>query len=158
MQPAYLMRGIAVISAIGIVAALPLSATAQDRTAVRPPHLARGTPVVTVAPAISDADTDDDVNVAARHLADQLAERLQPLEQRLREDRRLRSAGAVLGLSAAAIGALRGQQTLTFVGTQALRLGLDRQLTALHARSGVVVEPTIGHRRFSITVSKTFDR
>ena len=114
--------------------------------------------MVTVAPAISDADTDDDVNVAAQHLADQLAARLQPLEQRLREDRRLRSAGAVLGLSAAAIGALRGQQTLTFVGTQALRLGLDRQLTALRARSGVVVEPTIGHRSFSITVSKTFDR
>jgi len=152
------VRGIAVVSAIGIAAVFPLSATAQEKSAVRPPHVAAGTPVVSAAPAISDADTADDVTIAAQRFLDQWSKRLQPIEQRLREDRRIRRAGAVLGLSAAAIGALRGQQTLTFVGTQALRLGLDRQLAAIRARSGVVVEPTIGHRSLAITVSKVFDR
>ena len=152
------MRGIAAVCAIGIVAAFPLSATAQDKSAARPPHVARGTPVVSAAPAISDADTADDAAVAAQRFADRWSQRLQPFEQRLREDSRIRRAGAVLGLSAAAIGALHGQRTLTFVGTQAVRLGLDRQLVAIRARTGVSVEPTIGHRSFAITISKTIDR
>src|SRR5207248_2814663 len=152
------MRGIAVVSAVAIVALVPFSAAAQDKFAVRAPRVARGTPVVSAAPAISDADTADDAAVAAQRFADRWSQRLQPFEQRLREDSRLRRAGAVLGLSAAAIGALHGQRTLTFVGTQAVRLGLDRQLVAIRARTGVSVEPTIGYRTVAITVSKTIDR
>jgi len=147
------MRGIAAVSAIGLVVLLPFSAAAQDKFAVRTPRVARGTPVVSAAPAITDADTADDVAVAAQRFAEQLSERLQPIEQRLREDARLRRAGAVIGLSAAAIGALRGQQTLTFVGTQAIRLGLDRQLAAVRGRSGVSIEPTIGRHGWAITVA-----
>jgi len=153
LQWSHLMRGIAVVSAMAIVALVPFSAAAQDKFAVRAPRVARGTPVVAVAPAISDADTADDAAVAARRFAEQLSERLRPIEQRLRDDARLRRAGAVIGLSAAAIGAFRGQQALTFVGTQAIRLGLDRQLATFRARSGVSVEPSIGYRRLAIVVS-----
>ena len=36
-------------------------------------------------------------------------------------------------------------------------IGFPRgQLTAIERRSGFVIEPSIGHRRVSITVSKTF--
>jgi hypothetical protein len=105
---------------------------------------------------MTSEDTPDDVAVAAQRFADEWSERLRPLGERLRDDRRLRRAGAIVGLSAAAIGAVRGQHTLTFIGTQALRVGLDRQLTAIRARSGFNVEPTIGHRSFGVTISKTY--
>jgi len=147
------MRAIAAAAAVAVALGFPFSASAQDKSAVRTTRPAAGVPVVTVAPAISDADTADDATVVARRFAEELSARLQPIEQRLREDARLRRAGAVIGLSAAAIGALRGQQTLTFVGTQAVRLGLDRQLSAIRARSGVSIEPTIGHRTIAVTVS-----
>jgi len=153
LQCSRLMRGMAVVPAITIFVLLPFSAAAQDKFTPRAPRVAPGTPVVAAAPAITDADTADDAAVAARRFAEQLSARLQPIEQRLREDARLRRAGAVIGLSAAALGALRGQQTLTFVGTQAVRLGLDRQLAAIRARSGLSIEPTIGYRRVAISVS-----
>ncbi|HKB09405.1 MAG TPA: hypothetical protein VKD69_02085 [Vicinamibacterales bacterium] len=112
---------------------------------------------MTVASSLGSSLTDDDAAAAARRFEREWSERLRPLEQRLRQDVRLRRAGAIVGLSAAAIGAVRGQQALTFVGTQAIRVGLDRQVTAIRARSGFEIEPTIGHHSFAITVRRTFE-
>jgi hypothetical protein len=149
----------AAIAALGAIAFFPSSAFAQDRVTTRPAHEARPTvPVVTVASSIGSALTDDDVAIAAQRFVDEWSERLRPLEQRLRDDRRVRHAGAIVGLSAAALGALRGQQTLTFVGSQALRVGLDRQLTAIRARTGFEVQPTLGRRGFSVTLSRNLAR
>jgi hypothetical protein len=151
------MRAVAAIAVVGAVMIFPSSASAQDKVGIRAPQVVRAqTPVVSVVPVMTAEDTSDDLTVAARRFVDEWSARLRPLEQRLRQDARLRRAGAVVGLSAAAIGAIRGEQTLTFVGTQAVRLGLDRQLTAIRAHSGFTVAPTIGHRRFEITVSKTY--
>jgi hypothetical protein len=150
------MRAVAAIAVVGAVTMFPSAVSAQDKVGIRAPQVRPQTPVVSVVPVMTAADTSDDLTVAARRLVDEWSARLRPLEQRLRHDVRLRRAGAVVGLSAAAIGAIRGEQTLTFVGTQAVRLGLDRQLTAIRARSGFTVAPTIGHRGFEITVSKTY--
>ena len=144
------------MAVVGAVAVLPSTVAAQDKAGIRAPQVRVQPPVVSVVPVMTPDDTSDDVTVAARRFVDEWSERLRPLEQRLRQDSRLRRAGAVVGLSAAAVGALRGEHTLTFVGTQAVRLGLDRQLTAIRARSGFSVSPTIGHRRFEITVSRTY--
>jgi hypothetical protein len=155
LQPTWAMRVIAAVAALGAMWMFPMSASAQDKVAPRPAHVRPdGRPVVSVSPVLSADDASDDVTVAAKRFVDEWSERLRPIEQRLREDGRVRRAGAVVGLSAAAIGAVRGQQTLTFVGTQALRLGLDRQLSAVQARTGFVVAPSIGHRSFSVTISK----
>ena len=150
------MRAVAAIAVVGAVTVFPPAVSAQDKAGIRAPQVRVQTPVVSVVPVMTAEDSSDDVTVAARQFVDEWSERLRPLEQRLRQDARLRRAGAVVGLSAAAIGAIRGEHTLTFVGTQAVRLGLDRQLTAIRARSGFSVAPTIGHRRFEITVSRTY--
>jgi hypothetical protein len=150
------MRAVAAIAVVGAVAVFPPAVSAQDKAGIRAPQVRVQTPVVSVVPVMTAEDSSDDVTVAARQFVDEWSERLRPLEQRLRQDVRLRRAGAVVGLSAAAIGAIRGEHTLTFVGTQAVRLGLDRQLTAIRARSGFTVAPTIGHRRFELTVSKAY--
>jgi outer membrane receptor protein involved in Fe transport len=151
------MRTWAAASLVALVALVPCRAAAQERIAPRPTRIAPAGPVVSVAAAVAAASDDtDDVTVAAQRFADELSERLRPIEDRLRNDVRLRRAGAIVGLSAAAVGAIRGQHALTFAGTQALRLGLDRQLTAVRARSGFSVEPAIGHRSFSVTVTKNW--
>src|SRR5205823_233990 len=46
---------------------------------------------------------------------------------------------------------------ITLAGTHALRLGLSKHLTAIEARSGFAVEPSIGHRAIAVTVRRTFD-
>lgn len=88
-----------------------------------------------------------------------LTERLRPIEDRLRHDDRLRAAESVLGLGAVAYGVLhaRPQGSLTFVGTQALRFGLSRELDAIRARSGFTVAPSIGRRSFLVTFSRRID-
>jgi hypothetical protein len=148
------VRTLAIVAFVAV--GLARAATAQDRAQMRPAHPVVVGPTVSVAPVLSNDDTSDDVTVAARRFVEEWSDRLRPIEQRLRDDSRLRRAGAIVGLSAAAVGALRGQQTLTFVGTQAIRVGLDRQLSAIRAKSGFSVEPTIGYRRFAITVNRTF--
>jgi hypothetical protein len=89
----------------------------------------------------------------------ELAERLRPLQERLRDDDRVRAAGSALGLGIVAYEALhrRPQMPLAFVGTQALRLGLHQQLSTLHGRSGFVVEPSIEQRGFAVTFRRTFE-
>ena len=111
-------------------------------------------PVATVPPTVfTDLDRDAPAAVAKR-LADQFYDRLQPIEQRVREDERLRRASEAVGLSAVALGALRGGTSLTFVGTQALRLGFDKQLTRIRNRTGFALEPSIGYRSIGITASR----
>jgi hypothetical protein len=99
---------------------------------------------------------DDDPVVAGKQLQDALSERLRPIYERLREDDRLRSAGTVVGLAAIAVGSLHGGAALTFAGTQALRVGFERQLGTIHAQTGFTVAPSIGRRSCALVVTRTF--
>jgi hypothetical protein len=150
------MRASALVTIVAIAGLWPDDGAAQERATRRAP-LSLAVPVVSVAPALADVESDKPT-VAMKRLSDEWSARLRPIEERFREDRRLRRAGVVVGLGTAALGALRGQRTLTFVGTQALRLGLDKHLTLLRERSGFVLEPTIGPRAFAITASRTFPK
>ena len=136
------------------ICAVSSTASAQERIALGPTRLARQVPVVSVAPVAIDGE--DDSTVAIQRLSEDLIARLRPIEQRFREDKRLRGAGAIVGISAVALGALRGQPAVTFVGTHAVRLGLDRQLTAIRKRTGFAIEPSIGHRSFSVTATRIY--
>jgi hypothetical protein len=148
------MRGHIAALAVPLLFAVSDTVSAQERMLQRVTRVAASVPVVTAAPVVIDGE--DDSVVTLQRLSHDLTERLEPIEQRFRKDERLRRAGAVVGLSAAALGALRGQPTLTFVGTHAVRLGLDRQLTTIRKRTGFVVEPSIGHRRFSVTATRIY--
>jgi hypothetical protein len=89
----------------------------------------------------------------------ELAERPRPVRDRLREDDRVRAAGSLVGLGVVAYEALqrRPQVPLAFVGTQALRLGLHRQLSTIHSRSRFVVEPSISQRGFAVMFRRSFE-
>lgn len=159
------MHGFAAVVAAASILAAPAAVSAQGRTLLQtarvPASIAPRTagPVVAVAPVtIHDAD-DDDVDLSAdaiQRASERILERLRPLEDRLREDQRMRRAGTVLGLGALAVGAVRGTSSLTFVGTEALRLGLHEQLTAIERRSGFSVAPSVGNRSIAVSVSRTF--
>jgi hypothetical protein len=141
---------------LGLIAGFPRDAAAQDKPANRSVTLAPGTPVVSVAASVTDMSALDDVTVSAKRFSDELSARLRPIETRLRNDARLRSAGALVGLSAAAVGALRRQRALTFVGAEAIRIGLDRQLGIVRARTGFSMTPSLGDHGFTVTFSRTF--
>jgi hypothetical protein len=153
------MRALAAVLTVAMVFVAPAAASAQSRLLIEPTHVlpavpaAPAGPVVTVAPVTID---DEESIEAIQRITEQLADRLRPLEQRLREDDRLRRAETVVGLSAVALGALRGTRSLTFAGTQALRFGLHKQLKTIRQQSGLVIEPSIGHRSISVTVNKIF--
>jgi len=108
------------------------------------------------ARAIGERARDDDPVVAAKQLADALSERLRPISERFREDGRLRSAGAVVGLTAIALGSLRGGRALTFAGTQALRVGFERQIGTIRQQTGFTLSPSIGRRSCALVVTRTF--
>ena len=116
--------------------ALPRGAAAEDRIAGARP-----------------TDRSEPGAAAVKRLTD----RIRPIQQRLEEDERLRAAERVVGLGMAAVGVLRGQATLSSVGTQALRLGLNREFAAFRERSGFVVEPSFNSHGFSITFRKNLD-
>jgi hypothetical protein len=141
---------------LGLTAGFPHDAAAQDKPANRSVALAPGTPVVSVAASVTDMSALDDVTASAKRFSDELSARLRPIETRLRNDARLRSAGTLVGLSAAAVGALRGQRALTLVGAEAIRIGLDRQLGIVRARTGFSMTPSLGDRGFTVTFSRTF--
>ena len=141
---------------LGLIAGFPRDAGAQDQPANRSVALAPGTPVVSVAASVTDMSALDDVTASAKRFSDELSARLRPIETRLRNDARLRSAGTLVGLSAAAVGALRGQRALTFVGAEAIRIGLDRQLGIVRARTGFSMTPSLGDHGFTVTFSRTF--
>jgi hypothetical protein len=138
---------------------LPVGVSAQGRLSMEATRAltvpaAPRAPVVAVAPVT--LDNDDSIDSIQR-ASERVLERLRPIEQRLREDDRLRRAGTVVGLSAVALGAMHGTKPLTFAGTQALRFGLQKQLTAIQHRSGFTVEPSIGHRSVSVSLNRTFN-
>jgi len=111
--------------------------------------------VFAVAPSpvrAEERQTDNKATAVQR-----VAERIRPIQIRLREDERLRAAERVVGLGMAAVGVLRGQATLSSVGTQALRLGLNHEFAAFRERSGFVVEPSFNSHGFSITFRKNLD-
>ena len=141
---------------LGLIAGFPRDAAAQDKPANRSVALAPGTPVVSVAASVTDMSALDDVTASAKRFSDELSARLRPIETRLRNDARLRSAGTLVGLSAAAVGALRGQRALTLVGAEAIRIGLDRQLGIVRARTGFSMTPSLGDHGFTVTFSRTF--
>lgn len=147
------MGWLATSAAVAVVlgSAVPLSAEESGAGQPRPSRTP-SVPVVAVAPLSLD---QDDPQIAARRLEEALIDRLKPIEQRLRHDTRLRRAGTVVGLGAMALGALRGDQSLAFVGTGALRLGFDRQLTTVQRKTGFSVAPTITRRGCAVTVTRT---
>ena len=159
------MRAPTVVLAVA-VGMLPAIGSAQSRFLSEPIDTARAAaraprptgPVIAVAPVTLTDDDDGDVSMAAiQRASERIVERLRPIADRLRSDARLRRAGTVLGIGAVALGALRGTSPLTFAGTQAVRFGLQLQLTAIERRSGFVVEPSIGHRSVAVSVRRKFD-
>ena len=134
LHPCAQMRGFPAL-AFAAVCLLPAGASAQETVKMIVPRV----PVASVPPAVFTEVDGDSPAVAAKRLADQFYDRLQPIEQRVREDQRLRCTSEMLGVSAVALGALRGGTSLTFLGTQALRLGFDRQLTQIRHRTGYYV-------------------
>ncbi|HZT78153.1 MAG TPA: hypothetical protein VFA27_15975 [Vicinamibacterales bacterium] len=141
-----------------LVGLSPTTVAAQQKAAsvALPPDQIATTPAIARPSTFAVGSTDDDPVVAARRFQQQLADRIRPLEERFRDDARLQGAGALVALGAVALGAVRGQGTLTFIGAQALRLGLEQRMTATRRRAGVSIEPSIGYRRVSVTVSRTF--
>jgi len=140
--------------AVSMLWAASMEAAAQERTfrqTSSPPldaSAGRGQPL--------QREWDADPQAAAKRFADETLRRLLPIQQLMREDPRLRSAGAVLGAGLIALTATRGSRSLARVGTGVLRFGLDAPLTQLRNRSGLVVEPSIGHRTVAITFKRTF--
>ena len=150
------MRCAYVAALLVLVSGVPRIAEAQGTSATRAVTPAARTPIVSVAATVTEMNVADDVPAAAKRFSDELSARLRPLETRLNNDARLRSAGAIAALTAAAVGAVRGQRTLTFVGTEAIRLGFNRQLGVVRARTGFTVTPSLGQHSFSLTFSRTF--
>ena len=82
----------------------------------------------------------------------------QPVRERLVQDDRLRTLTGIVGLGIAAYEAgPRSGIHFDFIGTEALRIGLQPQLNMLHERTGFTVEPSIGPRRFTVTFRKMLD-
>jgi hypothetical protein len=130
----------------------PLPIAAEEALASRAaPMLApiQRTPTVMNA----HANADDDV-VAAWKRSDAFSERLLLWKEWLQRDPLFRSAGALFGVGALAAGALRDQTALTFVGTQVVCVGFDRQLNALRKHTGFSIAGSVGRRSFSVVVSR----
>jgi hypothetical protein len=87
-----------------------------------------------------------------------VVDKWRPLRQRLPQDQRIRALSGVVGVSILAYQAIpRGQKLpLSVVGAEALRIGLDPQIRAFRRRTGFALEPSIGHRRFAVTLRRTF--
>lgn len=147
------MRAVLILTALVWSLGLAQRTAAQD-LGVAPPH-ADASPLVDGKPAAPRRTMERKV----RETVQRLTERLHPIEDRLRDDHRLRTAERVLGLGAVAYGVLhaRPQVPLTFAGTQALRFGLARELDAIRERSGFAVAPSVGRRSFVVTFSRRID-
>jgi hypothetical protein len=158
------MRNAALLVVAVFVIAVPHEAAAQERLVIRPLPAPPATSATSTATGATGAtgqtipalDLGDDPVAAAKRLGDALTARLRPLEARMKDDARLRSAGALIGLAAIAAGALHGDAPLTFVGTAAIRAGLERQLNAVRSRTGFTVSPSLGNRSIAVVVSRSF--
>ena len=107
---------------------VPVEGWAQEARIVVPARLVLDAPAATARPALTVADVDT-ASAASQRLSEEIYRRLEPVQQRFQRDDRLRRVGAMFGLGAIAFGVMRGGRPLTFVGTEALRLGFERQLT-----------------------------
>ena len=147
------MRLIALGLLVGLLA-LPPNAAGQIRLDV-PAHgaLVEAEPK---ARAIAERGRGDDPVVAAKQLATALSERLRPIQARLRDDSRLRNAGTVVGLAVIALGSFRGERALTVAGTQALRVGLERQIGTIRRQTGFTLSPSIGRRSGALVMTRSF--
>jgi hypothetical protein len=107
----------------------------------------------------ASAEAPDGEPSAADEVIQRMIERVRPIESRLRDDHRLRKAESLIGLGVVAYETMHKdpRMPLGYVGTQALRMGLHRQLTTIRQRSGFEVEPSIGHRSFAVTFRKTIE-
>ena len=76
----------------------------------------------------------------------------------MRQDDRLRVLSGIVGVGVLAYEGLPSRRTLPLapLGTAALRIGLHSQLRTVRERTGFSVEPSIGRRRFVVTVRRTF--
>ena len=137
-------------------AALLISSAAPAIAEEKLPHQTTApgpsAPPVLIVPVTFEVD---DPQVAAVKLQAALLDRLRPLEARFREDTRIRRVGALVGVSAVALGAFRREQALVAVGSGALRLGLERQLSAVHQKTGFAMSPRLERRGFSLFLTKT---
>jgi hypothetical protein len=107
----------------------------------------------------ASGEAPDNEPSAADEVIQGMIERVRPIESRLRDDHRLRKAESLIGLGVVAYEALRKdpRMPLGYVGTQALRMGLHRQLATIRQRSGYEVEPSIGRRSFAVAFRRTFE-
>jgi hypothetical protein len=110
-------------------------------------------PRVAARPGNALVNPQDSVRAAGQR-PDALTERVMMLDHQLRNDTRLRNVGALMGMGALALGAVRRQNATAFVGTQALRIGFDRQLAAVRDHTGCSVAASVGRRGFSVVVSR----
>lgn len=143
-------------TALLISSATPLLAQEKPTPPIRAVLLTRSTPVVAVPHLKPEVREVEDPQMAARRLETALLDRLKPLHARFRDDTSLSRVGAVVGLGALALGAVRREQPLLAVGGGALRIGLDRQLSTIRRSTGFAVEPRLERGGFSISMTRTF--
>jgi hypothetical protein len=160
------MRWGLVLVALGIFTTEPMLCLAQDVNIPRATPMAQDSNVLRAIPATRlradeptpprPSDNATDVTTAQ---VKRLLDKWQPVHHRLVQDDRLRVLSGVVGLGVVAYEGIRsGQQMpLAFIGTEALRIGLHPQLTAVRERTGFSVEPSLGYRRFELTFRKTLD-
>ena len=116
-----------------------------------------------VAPAGPSRDLDGRESESdGRHRTEaavgRLSEHWRFLRQRLPQDPRLRALSRMVGVGVLTYEGIPGRRKLPLaaIGTQALQMGLHPQLHDIRERSGFDVEPSIGHRRFVLTLRKAF--
>ena len=140
------------IATVIVLGLLPARGAAQDASAAgaRVVDSADNQAVVRQSPAST---------AAVRDRVQQLIDSIRPLQERLVKDDRLRTAEGLVGVGIAAYEAsrVRSGLPLGFIGAEALRLGLRRQLTVIRLQTGYSVEPSIGRGSFAISFHKTLE-
>jgi len=115
-----------------------------------------GSPTTTTevkSPSATTSSSDDPLQLK------RLVDRLQPIQEKVAKDDRLRMVSGIVGLGVLAYEAhpQSPQVPLGFIGAEALRVSLRPQLKMLKSKTGFDMEPSIGRRRFEVTFRKTLD-
>jgi hypothetical protein len=168
LQQIRFMRLGLLLVALGIFITEPILCLAQDVNTPRANPMAQDGPTLRAIPATRfrgdeptpprPPDNATDVDVTAVQVK-RLLDKWHPVHERLVQDDRLRVLSGVVGLGVVAYEGIRSRQhvPLAFIGTEALRIGLHPQLSAVRERTGFSVEPSLGYRRFELTFRKTLD-
>jgi hypothetical protein len=138
-----------------IAVLLPVSGRAQEGARTDPLPQPAMSPGVRTA-SLRTEPSSVTANGATSRRLEELTARLLTLEARLRENPRIQGGAVAVAFGVAALGAMRGERSLTGVSTQALRLGLDRPLARIRQRSGFTVQPSIGYRTVGVMMTRTF--